>query len=63
MTKKLKPTKRSMSEVIASMQKSFLKTYKNLLTEEEAIEYVDRIRTELREKGERDYENKKFCRN
>ena len=42
MTKKLKPTKRSMSEVIASMQKSFLKTYKNLLTEEEAIEYVDR---------------------
>lgn len=57
MARKLKPTKRSMAEVIESMQKAFLERYQSLLTEEAAVAYVDRVRAELREKGKLSYEN------
>ena len=61
MTKKFKPTKRNMVEVIESMQKSFLENNPSLLTEEEAVKCVDDIRAELRKKGELNYENKNLC--
>lgn len=46
-----KRSKRTIAEVLESMQKSFIEANGSLLTEEEAVEYVDRIRADLREKG------------
>jgi len=46
-----KRSQRTMAEVLESMQKSFLEAHGSLLTEEEAIEYVDKIRADLRRRG------------
>ena len=45
-------TNRDISEVITSMQQTFINEYGRLLSEEEAIRYVDNIRRDLREAGE-----------
>ncbi len=52
MSKKLKPTDRNISEVIDSMQKSFIEANGRLLTEEESVKLVDEIRKQLRETGD-----------
>ncbi|WP_295916429.1 hypothetical protein [Anaerovibrio lipolyticus] len=49
--KKFKRSNRPISEVIESCRQSFIKANGRLLTEEEAIKFVDEIRKDLRKKG------------
>ena len=57
MSKPLKPTNRDISDVIDSMQKSFIEANGRLLTEEESVKLVDEIRKQLKKTGDIDYEN------
>jgi len=50
--KKFQRSDRPLSEVIESCRQSFIKANGRLLTEEEAVKFIDDIRKELREKGE-----------
>ena len=50
--KKFQRSARPLSEVIESCRQSFIKANGRLLTEEEAVKFIDDIRKELREKGE-----------
>ena len=52
MSQKIKPTERSISEVLESMRTSFKNAYGRLLTEEEAVKLVDEIREDLKQRGE-----------
>ena len=61
MAAKFKRSKRTTSEVLKSMQKTFIETNGFLLTEEEAIRVVDMIREERVKKGELGCENKNLC--
>lgn len=49
-TKKIKPTGRDISDVRASMQKSFIEANGRLLSEEEVIQLVDGIREDLKKR-------------
>lgn len=50
--KKFQRSDRPLFEVIESCRQSFIKANGRLLTEEEAVKFIDNIRKELREKGE-----------
>lgn len=63
MSNRFQRSKRKTSEVLKSMQKTFIKKNGFLLTEEEAAKVVDMIREELGKKEEIDCENKKLCNN
>ena len=51
MSQTMKPTERSISEILESMRTSFIKEYGRLLTEDEAIRLVDNIREDLKQRG------------
>ena len=49
--KKFQRSDRSIAEVLDSCRKTFIKENGRLLTEEEAVEFIDLMRKDLKEKG------------